>query len=85
MREVAEAIKNADSVIALTGAGISTESGIPDFRSKGGLWSRYEIEEYGYIHNLLENPGRVWKMFADMIFILFYTIFLPLNNLRSQK
>lgn len=67
MREVAEAIKNADSVIALTGAGISTESGIPDFRSKGGLWSRYEIEEYGYIHNLLENPGRVWKMFADMI------------------
>ncbi len=67
MKEVAKVIKNSSSVIVLTGAGISTESGIPDFRSKNGLWSRYDIEEYGYIHNLTENPGKVWRMFADMI------------------
>ena len=67
MREIAEKIKNAECVIALTGAGISTESGIPDFRSKNGLWSRYDMEEYGYIHNLMENPAKVWEMFADMI------------------
>ena len=67
MREMAEKIKNAECVIALTGAGISTESGIPDFRSKNGLWSRYDMEEYGYLHNLIENPAKVWNMFADMI------------------
>ncbi len=33
-------IERADSIVALTGAGISTESGIPDFRSPGGIWSR---------------------------------------------
>jgi len=34
-------IEEADSVVAFTGAGISTESGIPDFRSPGGIWTRY--------------------------------------------
>ena len=34
-------IKDADRVVAFTGAGISTESGIPDFRSPGGIWTRY--------------------------------------------
>jgi len=37
---LAEMIRDADSVVAFTGAGISTESGIPDFRSPGGVWSR---------------------------------------------
>ena len=33
-------IKEAQNIVFFTGAGISTESGIPDFRSPGGLWSR---------------------------------------------
>jgi NAD-dependent deacetylase len=35
-------LRRASRVVVLTGAGISTESGIPDFRSPGGLWSRYD-------------------------------------------
>ncbi len=37
-----EAIGSAKRIVAFTGAGISTESGIPDFRSPGGIWTRYK-------------------------------------------
>jgi len=67
LKEVAEAIKNANLVVALTGAGISTESGIPDFRSKNGLWSKFNMDEYGYIDNIMENPAKVWKMLRFLI------------------
>jgi len=42
VREAARLLARAQSVVFLTGAGISTESGIPDFRSPGGLWTRYD-------------------------------------------
>ena len=67
MKEVASLIANSKHCVALTGAGISTESGIPDFRSKDGLWSRYEPEEYAYIGSFLRNPAKVWKMLTEMI------------------
>jgi NAD-dependent deacetylase len=45
-RDLARAVEEARIVAVLTGAGISTESGIPDFRSPGGVWSKYRIIEY---------------------------------------
>ena len=40
IRELAELIEASDRTVVFTGAGISTESGIPDFRSPGGIWSK---------------------------------------------
>ncbi|NVM16598.1 MAG: NAD-dependent deacylase [Candidatus Lokiarchaeota archaeon] len=58
----AELILNSKDAIALTGAGISTESGIPDFRSEGGLWEKYKPEIYGNIEAFLKNPAKFWEM-----------------------
>lgn len=42
-----ELIDEASNIVILTGAGISTESGVPDFRSPGGLWEKFRIVQYG--------------------------------------
>lgn len=64
--QIANRIAQSHYVVALTGAGISVESGIPDFRSKGGLWSRYDPTEYAHIQAFRANPGKVWKMLMEM-------------------
>ncbi len=45
---IARMLKEAREVVVFTGAGISTESGIPDFRSPGGVWSRYNQDDLTY-------------------------------------
>lgn len=62
----AEALRNTDKTIAVTGAGISVESGIPDFRSAGGLWSKYPPEEYATYDSFIDNPDKVWVMFYEL-------------------
>jgi NAD-dependent deacetylase len=62
----AEIICRSKATLALTGAGISVESGIPDFRSEGGLWSVYDPSEYATIQAFISNPEKVWKMLWAM-------------------
>ncbi len=62
----AEIIANSGFTLALTGAGISVESGIPDFRSAGGLWSKYDPAEYATITTFRTRPEKVWEMIREM-------------------
>src|SRR6202142_4340020 len=63
---LAESIRAAGSVVALTGAGVSVPSGIPDFRSPGtGLWERVNPMEVAHIDAFEEDPERFWSFYAE--------------------
>jgi NAD-dependent deacetylase len=55
-------LKSSRNAAALTGAGISIESGIPPFRGKGGLWERFDPMEIAHIDAFLADPARVWRV-----------------------
>lgn len=60
----AELIEKAKKVLVFTGAGLSTESGIPDFRSPGGIWEKYDPSEFYFDRFLASESARekYWKM-----------------------
>jgi NAD-dependent deacetylase len=61
---LADLIRDRGPAVALTGAGISTESGIPDFRSPSGLWAQYDPQEYATIDAFRADPVKVWRFYA---------------------
>ena len=70
IQRAAEDILRAKKTIAFTGAGISVESGIPDFRGAQGLWQKYDPEEYAHIDAFYSNPEKVWLMLKDMFSLI---------------
>lgn len=64
---VRDQLRAANLAIVLTGAGVSVESGIPDFRSAGGLWTRFPPEVYGTIEAFRENPERFWTFWLELV------------------
>lgn len=60
-------IKDAQRIMVFSGAGLSTESGIPDFRSPGGLWSKYDPSDFYFDKILSDKNARItyWKMSSE--------------------
>ena len=67
---LAELIRANQPCVALTGAGVSTESGIPDFRSAGGIWAQYDPYEVASIEAFRRDPERVWEFYARRLDVL---------------
>jgi NAD-dependent deacetylase len=66
LARLAELLRGADSVVALTGAGISVPSGIPDFRTpRTGLWENVDPMEVAHIDAFHENPVRFWSFYGE--------------------
>ena len=61
---LADLIRRRQPCVALTGAGISTESGIPDFRSSHGIWAQFDPMEYATISAFRRDPEKVWTFYA---------------------
>ncbi|MDD5067262.1 MAG: NAD-dependent deacylase [bacterium] len=70
IKEAARLVMNSKKAIALTGAGISVESGIPPFRGPGGLWSKYDPALLD-IRYFRQNPEKCW----EFIYEIFYRFF----------
>ncbi|MCW7508006.1 NAD-dependent deacylase [Leptospira levettii] len=62
-QESLEIIRRAKSIIFLTGAGISNESGIPTFRGEGGLWKNFRAEDLATLEAFQKNPELVWEWY----------------------
>jgi NAD-dependent deacetylase len=65
--EAAVLIKAARKLVVFTGAGVSTESGIPDFRSPGGIWSRFDPDDFTYQKFTTDPEARrkQWRMLGE--------------------
>ena len=65
--DLAELVRERGPAVVLTGAGISTESGIPDFRSASGIWAEVDPIEVATIDAFRRDPARVWQLYGPRI------------------
>lgn len=65
LRFAAQAIHEAESVVAMTGAGVSTASGIPDFRGDDGLWETHDPADF-HLSRFEASPGAFWRDRLDL-------------------
>jgi NAD-dependent deacetylase len=74
IRIAAQRLRRARRSVALTGAGLSVESGVPPFRGGGtagaGLWERYDPMVYATVDAFRRDPERVWMMLREIAFTL---------------
>lgn len=70
LRQATELLKKSKHTTAFTGAGISVESGIPPFRGKDGLWSKYNpvVLDLDYFH---QKPFESWKVIREIFYDFF--------------
>src|SRR5688572_26850919 len=64
MRDTSPIIAGAESVVVLTGAGISAESGVPTFRGPEGLWRSFRVEDLATPEAFERDPRLVWEWYS---------------------
>jgi NAD-dependent deacetylase len=62
--KLARLVAEHQPCVVLTGAGVSTESGVPDFRSPSGTWAQFDPREYGTLGAFRADPEKVWRFYA---------------------
>ena len=67
---LAQLIRDHQPCVALTGAGVATESGIPDFRSPTGIWAKFDPMEYATLSAFRRDPEKVWWFYRQRIEML---------------
>jgi NAD-dependent protein deacetylase/lipoamidase len=67
VERLAELVRGHQPCVVLTGAGVSTESGIPDFRSPTGIWTQYDPMEYATIDAFRADPAKVWEFYGKRL------------------
>jgi NAD-dependent deacetylase len=67
---LARLIRANQPCVVLTGAGVSTESGIPDFRSPTGIWAEFDPAEYASLPAFRADPAKVWRFYKPRIAML---------------
>ena len=67
---LAALIRDRQPCVVLTGAGVSTESGIPDFRSATGIWAEVDPYQVASIQAFRRDPERVWTFYRERIHML---------------
>ena len=67
---LAELLRGHQPCVALTGAGVSTESGIPDFRSPTGIWAQFDPLEYATLGAFRRDPEKVWRFYGPRFAML---------------
>jgi len=65
-QQAAQFILESGSTVVLTGAGASTESGIPDFRGPNGLWTKVDPLKFASIQGFLSDPKSWWEMALEL-------------------
>jgi NAD-dependent deacetylase len=64
--QAASLLRSARFAVALTGAGVSSESGLDTFRGGGGFWKKFPPERYATLSAFRRNPEQCWKLFLEL-------------------
>jgi NAD-dependent deacetylase len=67
LQDLIQALRRAQRVFALTGAGMSAESGLPTFRGADGYWERYRVEDLASPQGFAREPRLVWRWYNERI------------------
>jgi NAD-dependent deacetylase len=86
IEEVTDLIRESEKVLVFTGAGVSTESGIPDFRSADGIWTKYDPEDFTIQKFLSDKKARKmhWNLLSDGDLSMFKATPNPAHHAITQ-